>query len=304
MNDMINTDENVQNNKQVVTGLDKAATCIMVLVVFVCISVRSTERFVDINRFTPQTGESYDISFNESAAEQDESSFNDSVAEYDELSINESTAGYWQKFASQTPIKKESFGDWTYKYFSSEQISQIGEECCYYHLGVQHGEIEDLLFKTLDNYKVELSFFDDDFSNYYAETETEYYTLFQKQIKFELDNSTCSINYDTGSGNVHYIDLNGYEIEKNTDMVHNIMSLISDEYCLTKEQLTGKICDTAEVLKSIDPPDIWHQEFAYRDSCCGIVITYDDGKCDLQITSADYAQDIVNDNISISKPKY
>ena len=123
-------------------------------------------------------------------------------------------------------------------------------------------------------------------------------------MSYDCGGPRCSVNYDTGSEIVHFISFSGIHIEDYAEFIQTISALASSEYTLSPEELRERILSTEDVLLRLDPPDMWHEEYVYQDSRISLSMTYSDGTYELQVTSREYADDVAQNTLSISRPKY
>lgn len=139
--------------------------------------------------------------------------------------------------------------------------------------------------------------------NSYVDSGYEYYTSFQQILSYDCGGLRCSVNYDTGSGIVHFISFYGTNVEDHAELIQELAALASPEYTLSAEALRENILSTEDVLLHLEPPDMWHEEYVYQDACISLSMTCSDGTYDLQVTSRKYADDTAQNTLSISRPK-
>ncbi|MDE5587848.1 MAG: hypothetical protein K2J60_01715 [Acetatifactor sp.] len=209
----------------------------------------------------------------------------------------------WKLLEQLDPLDLQIYGDTKYYYYAAEDIEALGLQCTYYHLGIAYDEAANAVKDFFGEAASEEEPYDNTYYNSYADSGYEYYTSFQQILSYDCGGLRCSVNYDTGSGIVHFISFYGANIDDYADLIQELSALASPEYNLSVEALRESILSTEDVLLHLDPPDMWHEEYVYQDSCISLSMTCSDGTYDLQITSRKYADDVVQNTLSISRPK-
>ena len=170
-------------------------------------------------------------------------------------------------------------------------------------MGITCDEAADAVKDFFGNAASKEESYDNTYFNSYVDSGYEYYTSFQQIMSYDCGGPGCSVNYDTGSEIVHFISFSGIHIEDYAEFIQTISALASSEYTLSPEELREKILSTEDVLLRLDPPDMWHEEYVYQDSRISLSMTYSDGTYELQVTSREYADDVAQNTLSISRPK-
>lgn len=209
----------------------------------------------------------------------------------------------WKQLALLDPLDLQIYGDTKYYYYAAEDIESLGLQCTYYHLEITYDEAANAVESFFGEAASEEYPYDNTYFNYYADNGYEYYTSFQQILSYDCGGLSYSVNYDTGSGIVHFISFYGAQIEDYAELIQDISALASPEYTLSPEELRESILSTEDVLLRLDPPDMWHEEYVYQDSCISLSMTCSDGTYDLQVTSRKYADDVAQNTLSISRPK-
>lgn len=209
----------------------------------------------------------------------------------------------WKQLEQLDPLDLQVYGNTKYYYYAAEDIEALGLQCTYYHLEITYDEAEDAVKGFFGESASEDEPYDNTYFNSYVDSGYEYYTSFQQILSYDCGGLKCSVNYDTGSGIIHFISFSGAQIEDYTELIQEISALASTEYVLSAEALRESILSTEDVLLRLDPPDMWHEEYVYQDSCISLSMTYSDGTYELQVTSRKYADDTAQNTLSISRPK-
>lgn len=209
----------------------------------------------------------------------------------------------WKQLEQLDPLDLQVYGDTKYYYYAAEDIEALGLQCTYYHLGIAYDEAADAVKSFFGDAASEEEPYDNTYFNSYVDSGHEYYTSFQQILSYDCGDFRCSVNYDTGSGVVHFIGISGENIEDCAELIREISALASPEYALSPEDLVENILSTEDILLHLDPPDMWHEEYVYQDSRISLSMTYSDGIYELQVTSREYADDTEQSTLSISRPK-
>lgn len=209
----------------------------------------------------------------------------------------------WKQLEQLDPLDQQIYGNTKYYYYAAEDIEALGLQCTYYHLDITYDEAADAVKGFFGESASEEEPYDNTYFNSYVDSGYEYYTSFQQIISYDCGGLRCSVNYDTGSGIVHFISFSGAQLEDYTELIQEVSALASPEYVLFAEALQESILSAEDVLLHLDPPDMWHEEYVYQDSCISLSMTYSDGTYELQITSRKYADDTAQNTLSISRPK-
>ena len=225
-----------------------------------------------------------------------------SVQPADDVS-EEANAADWKLLEQLDPLELQVWGDTKYYYYAMEDIEALGIQCTYYHLGITFDEVADEIIGFFGEAASEEEPYDYTYFNLYTDSGYEYYTSFQKILSYDCGGLRCYINYDTGSDIVHYISLSGAHIEDYIELIQTLSALVSPEYMLSPEGLRESILSTEDILSHLDPPDMWHEEYVYQDSCISLSMSYSDDIYELQVTSRKYADDVAQNTLSISRPK-
>lgn len=231
----------------------------------------------------------------ESAAESSAQPTGDVSAEADDAD--------WRLLEQLDPLELQVWGDTKYYYYAVEDIEALGIQCTYYHLGITHDEVANEIIGFFGEAASEEEPYDYTYFNFYADSDYEYYTSFQKVLSYDCGGLNCYINYDTGSDIVHFFSFSGAHIEDYIELIQTLSALVSQEYTLSPEGLRESILSTEDILSHLDPPDMWHEEYVYQDSCISLSMNYYDDIYELQVTSRKYADDVVQNTLSISRPK-
>lgn len=209
----------------------------------------------------------------------------------------------WKQLEQLDPLDLQIYGDTKYYYYAGEDIEALGLQCTYYHLGIHYTEAADAIRNFFGEAASEEEPYDNTYFNSYVDGGYEYYTSFQQILSYDCGELRCSVNYDTGSGIVHFISFSGANIEDHAELIREIAALASPEYAVSAEALQEDILSVEDILLHLDPPDMWHEEYVYQDSCISLSMTYSDGIYELQATSREYADDVMQNTLSISRPK-
>lgn len=209
----------------------------------------------------------------------------------------------WKQLEQLEPLDLQVYGDTKYYYYAAEDIASLGLQCTYYHLGIAYDEAADAVKSFFGDAASEEEPYDNTYFNSYVDSGYEYYTSFQQILSYDCGSLRCSVNYDTGSGIVHFISFSGENIADYAELIQEISMLASPEYTISAEALTESILSAEDTLLHLDPPDMWHEEYVYQDSRISLSMTYSDGIYELQATSREYADDTVQNTLSISRPK-
>ncbi|MDE6640307.1 MAG: hypothetical protein K2K63_07275 [Acetatifactor sp.] len=209
----------------------------------------------------------------------------------------------WKLLEQLDPLDLQIYGDTKYYYYAAEDIEALGLQCTYYHLAITYDDAIRVIHDFFGRDISEQEPYDNTYFNFYADSGYEYYTSFQQVVSFDCGELLCYVNYDTGSGVVHFASFSGTNIEDHTELIQELAALASPEYTLSAEALRESILSTEAVLLLLDPPDMWHEEYVYQDSCISLSMTCSDGIYDIQVTSRKYADDVVQNTLSISRPK-
>lgn len=226
----------------------------------------------------------------------------DESAVPDEASAEKNIAD-WRKLEQLDPLDLQIYGGTKYYYYAAEDIEALGIQCTYYHLEITYNEAANVVKNFFGETAAEEDPYDNTYFNSYVDSGYEYYTSFQQILSFDCGGLRCSVNYDTGSGIVHFISFSGAQIEDYAELIQEISALASPEYASSTEALQESILSTEDILLHLDPPDMWHEEYVYQDSRISLSMTYSDGTYELQVTSGEYADDIAQNTLSISRPK-
>lgn len=225
-----------------------------------------------------------------------------SVQPTDDVSAEANTAD-WRLLEQLDPLELQVWGDTKFYYYAVEDIEALGIQCTYYHLGITYDEVADEIIGFFGEAASEEEPYDYTYFNFYADSDYEYYTSFQKILSYDCGGFRCYINYDTGSDIVHFFSLSGAHIEDYIELIQTLSALVSPEYALSPEGLRESILSTEDILSHLDPPDMWHAEYVYQDSCISLSMNYYDDIYELQVTSRKYADDVAQNTLSISRPK-
>ena len=215
----------------------------------------------------------------------------------------EANAADWRLLEQLDPLDLQVWGDTKYYYYAAEDIEALGIQCTYYHLGITYDEAANEIIGFFGEAASEEEPYDYTYFNFYADSDYEYYTSFQKTLSYDCGGLKCFINYDTGSDIVHFISLSGAHIEDYIELIQTLSALVSPEYTPSPEGLRESILSAEDILLHLDPPDMWHEEYVYQDSCISLSMNYSDGIYELQVTSRKYADDVAQNTLSISRPK-
>lgn len=209
----------------------------------------------------------------------------------------------WKQLEQLDPLDLQIYGSTKYYYYAAEDIEALGIQCTYYHLEITYDEAVNAVESFFGEAASEEAPFDNTYFNSYVDSGYEYYTSFQQILSYDCGGLNYSVNYDTGSGIVHFISFYGAQIEDYAELIQDISALASPEYALSLEDLLESILSTEDILLHLEPPDMWHEEYVYQDTCISLSMTYSDGTYDLQVTSREYADDVAQNTLSISRPK-
>lgn len=220
----------------------------------------------------------------------------------DETSAEKNIAD-WRRLEQIDPLDLQIYGGTKYYYYAAEDIEALGLQCTYYHLEITYDEAVNAVESFFGEAASEEEPFDNTYFNSYVDSGYEYYTSFQQILSYDCGGLNYSVNYDTGSGIVHFISFYGAHIEDYAELIQDISALASPEYALSLEDLLESILSTEDILLHLDPPDMWHEEYVYQDTRISLSMTYSDGTYDLQVTSREYADDVAQNTLSISRPK-
>lgn len=209
----------------------------------------------------------------------------------------------WRQLEQLDPLDLQIYGGTKYYYYAAEDIEALGLQCSYYHLGISYDEAADTVKNFFGEKASEEEPCDNTYFNSYVDSGYEYYTSFQQIISYDCGGLRCSLNYDTGSGIVHFVSFSGTHIEDCSELIQRISALASPEYDLSPEDLQESILSAGDVLLHLESSDMWHEEYVYKDSHISLAMTYSDGTYELQITSGKYADDTAMGILSISRPK-
>lgn len=209
----------------------------------------------------------------------------------------------WRLLEQLDPLELQVWGDTKYYYYAVEDIEALGIQCTYYHLGITYDEVANEIIGFFGEAASEEEPYDYTYFNFYADSDYEYYTSFQKVLSYDCGGLNCYINYDTGSDIVHFFSFSAAHIEDYIELIQTLSALVSPEYTLSPEGLRESILSTEDILSHLDPPDMWHEEYVYQDSCISLSMNYYDDIYELQVTSRKYADDVVQNTLSISRPK-
>lgn len=228
----------------------------------------------------------------------------DDDAEAEAAEKNTTNSASWKSLEALTPLDLQTYGGTKYYYYAAEDIEALGLQCTYYHLEMAYDQAEAEIINFFGQDASEDSPLDDTYFNTYVDSGSEYYTSFQKILSYDCGEIRCSVNYDTGSGTVHFISFTGTNIEDYAELILAISKLASPDHSLSLETLQENIQSVQSTLLSLDPPDMWHEEYVYQDSCISLSMTYTGDTYELQLTSKKYAEDVAMNTLSISRPKY
>lgn len=228
----------------------------------------------------------------------------DDDAEAEAAEKNTTNSASWKSLEALTPLDLQTYGGTKYYYYAAEDIEALGLQCTYYHLEIAYDQAEAEIINFFGQDASEDSPLDDTYFNTYVDSGSEYYTSFQKILSYDCGEIRCSVNYDTGSGTVHFISFTGTNIEDYAELILAISKLASPDHSLSLETLQENIQSVQSTLLSLDPPDMWHEEYVYQDSCISLSMTYTGDTYELQLTSKKYAEDVAMNTLSISRPKY
>ena len=217
---------------------------------------------------------------------------------------NTTNSAGWKSLEALTPLDLQTYGGTKYYYYAAEDIEALGLQCTYYHLEIAYDQAAAEIINFFGQDASEDSPLDDTYFNTYVDSGSEYYTSFQKILSYDCGEIRCSVNYDTGSGTVHFISFTGTNIEDYAELILAISKLASPDHSLSLETLQENIQSVKSTLLSLDPPDMWHEEYVYQDSCISLSMTYTGDTYELQLTSKKYAEDVAMNTLSISRPKY
>lgn len=220
----------------------------------------------------------------------------------DEPSTEENIAD-WKQLEQLDPLDLQVYGSTKYYYYAAEDIEALGLQCTYYHLEMTYDAAINVIINFFGQDIAEEEPYDNTYFNSYVDSGYEYYTSFQQILSYDCGELRCYVNYDTGSGVVHFAGFSGTNIEDHAEFIQEFALLASPEYTISAETLRESILSTEDVLSHLDPPDMWHEEYVYQDSCISLSMTYSDGIYELQVTSRKYADDVVQNTLSISRPK-
>lgn len=209
----------------------------------------------------------------------------------------------WRQLEQLDPLDLQIYGGTKYYYYAAEDIEALGLQCSYYHLEISYDDAADTVIDFFGEEASEEEPCDNTYFNSYVDSGYEYYTSFQQIISYDCGGLRCSLNYDTGSGIVHFVSFSGTHIEDYSELIQKISALASPEYDLSPEDLRESILSTGDVLLHLESSDMWHEEYVYQDSHISLAMTYSDGSYELQITSGKYADDTAMGTLSISRPK-
>lgn len=209
----------------------------------------------------------------------------------------------WKQLEQLDPLDLQIYGTTKYYYYAAEDIEALGLQCTYYHLEITYEEVLKVIYDFFGQDISEEEPYDNTYFNSYVDDGYEYYTSFQQVLSLDCGELRCYVNYDTGSEVVHFASLSGTNIEDHAELIQELAALASPEYTLSPEALRESILSTEDTLSQLDPPDMWHEEYVYQDSCISLSMTYSDGIYDIQVTSRKYADDIVQNTLSISRLK-
>lgn len=210
----------------------------------------------------------------------------------------------WKKLEALTPLDLQIYGDTKYYYYSTEDIEALGQQCTYYHLGITYDQASAEIVGCFGQDALEDSPLDETYFNSYVDSGSEYYTSFQQILSYDCGDVKCSINYDTGSGMVHFVSFSGTNIEDYVELILTISASASPDHTLSQETLRDQILSAKDALLNLDPPDTWHEEYIYQDSCISLSMTYSGDIYELQLNSRQLADDMAQNTLSISRPKY
>ncbi len=210
----------------------------------------------------------------------------------------------WKKLEALTPLDLQIYGDTKYYYYAAEDIEALGLQCTYYHLGIAYDQAAAEIISFFGQAASEDSPLDDTYFNSYVDSGSEYYTSFQQILSYDCGEMRCSINYDTGSGTVHFVSFSGTNIENYAELILAILTPASPDHTLSPEALQDHILSAKDALLNLDPPDTWHEEYVYQDSCISLSMTYSGDIYELQLNSRQLADDMAQNTLSISRPKY
>lgn len=209
----------------------------------------------------------------------------------------------WKQLEQLDPLDLQIYGDTKYYYYAAEDIEALGLQCTYYHLEITYEEVLKVIYDFFGQDVSEEEPYDNTYFNSYVNDGYEYYTSFQQVLSLDCGELLCYVNYDTGSEVVHFASFSGTNIEDHAELIQELAALASPEYTLSPEALRESILSTEDTLSQLDPPDMWHEEYVYQDSCISLSMTYSDDIYDIQVTSRKYADDVVQNTLSISRPK-
>ncbi len=210
----------------------------------------------------------------------------------------------WKKLEALTPLDLQIYGDTKYYYYAAEDIEALGLQCTYYHLGITYDQASAEIVGFFGQDALEDSPLDETYFNSYVDSGNEYYTSFQQILSYDCGEMRCSVNYDTGSGTVHFVSFSGTNIENYAELILAILTPASPDHTLSPEALQDHILSAKDALLNLDPPDTWHEEYVYQDSCISLSMTYSGDIYELQLNSRQLADDMAQNTLSISRPKY
>ncbi len=223
----------------------------------------------------------------------------------EESSLNTSSDD-WKKIMELTAITTESYGGREYHYYASKDIAALGLQCDYYHLEISRDTALDALESLIADRRTTMETYEDMYANCCVDAGDWYYTTFQSQLSYSSGDIDAYINYDTGSEMVHYISFIYSREEAAADcagLLQKTAALASPEYSLSAQSLLEQLLDTKDILMNLDAPDPWHEEYVYQDSHISISMTYDEGACQVQVTSRKYADDTAQGTLNLGKSK-
>ena len=203
--------------------------------------------------------------------------------------VNEPTAeasmADWKQLEQLDPLDLQIYGDTKYYYYTAEDIEALGLQCTYYHLEITYDETISVIHDFFGQDIPEEKPYDNTYFNLYADSGYEYYTSFQQILSYDCGELRCYVNYDTGSGIVHFASFSGTNIEDHAELIQKLAALTSPEYKLSPDALRESILSTEGILSQLDPPDMWHEEYVYQDSCISLSMNCSDGIYEIQVLS-------------------